>query len=156
MNATLQVQSIDFGGKLKRLKAAKGYIEQRMAESFRDCVLENIGGSERFVREPFHPLSPSYARKVGRSYATLEVSKKLRNWILIGMGDDGSATVEVSNSDVAYATALQEGVPKGNRTHPGLPARPYFPIDEDGTVLPEVAELISDRAREEVERILLS
>ena len=151
MTITVQVNQASLAAATERiaksLEDAKGAVQQKMASVFRDCVFANFGGAERFVVAPYAPLSPSYARKVGRSYATLEVSGKLKGAIYTGISDDGAATVSVDNATVPYATIHQ----RGGRN---MPARPYFPVLEDGTVLPEVEEMVIQAAREELQRIL--
>src|SRR6266516_1991306 len=120
MNITIQVNRSDLTTMKDRVRRtmveAKGEVQMRMAEEFRSCVLANFGGSERFVREPFAPLSYRYAQKVGRDYATLEVSGKLKGSIYVGINEQDEATVSVENSDVSYAVRHQVG---GG----GIPAR---------------------------------
>lgn len=131
----------------KTFQQAKGRVQMAMANSFRECTYANFGGTERFVLAPYAPLSPSYARRVGRDYATLEVSGKLKGAIYTGISDEDAATVSVSNDDVPYASIHQYG---GKH----MPVRPYFPITDDGMVLPEVEEIVMQAARDEMFKIL--
>ncbi len=141
-----QLKSVTDGVK-RTMAEVKGRVQNSMASAFRDCVLANFGGAERFVEQPYPPLSPAYARKVGRSYATLYVSGKLKGSIYVGIDDDDSATVSVSNNTVPYAKSHQYGTSR-------MPARPFFPVDEDGGILPEVEELVMLAAREEFIRLM--
>jgi phage gpG-like protein len=146
MQVTLQVQSTDaFDQIAKRLQEAKGAVQQKMASVFREAVWSNFGGAERFVVAPYAPLSPSYARKVGRSYATLEVSGKLKGAIYTGISDEDAATVSVEGID--YAASHQFG-------NKNMPRRPFFPLTEDGEVLSEVEEIVTQAARDEMFKIL--
>lgn len=114
-----------------------GYRKQQAlqfaADAFQSVVLGNMG-NEYGIDRPlvWPPLSPDYAKKVGRPYATLVLSGRLRGAIWQRVGTD-AATVGISNAQVPYALVHQWG--GGNN----IPPRPYFPIDWDGNVLPETA-----------------
>ena len=129
--------------------------ERAMAETFQECVLANFGASGPYRPwSGWHPLSPAYAKKVGRTYATLEVTGRLKSSVFISLNERGNFTVSADNSDVPYATAHQYGNPKGNRGHPGLPAREYFPMDENNEVTRQVYDLCVNAAQEALERSL--
>lgn len=65
------------------------------------------------------PLSPKYAKRVGRSHATLYVSGRLFAGFQMTAGHDSA----VISNDVIHAAAHQYGVSARN-----LPARPFVPI----------------------------
>lgn len=134
---------------------AKRSVQAKMALTYQDCVLRNFGPTGEFrLWTGWHPLSAAYAKKVGRDYATLEVSGRLKSAVLLDSSDSPrSMRVVAENSNVPYATAHQYGNPRGNRGHPGLPAREYFPMYEDGTPTRQVQDLVEEAAREELERI---
>jgi len=105
----------------------KAIREAQMAMTYRlyDIVQNNFGEAGEDRPEEWVALSPAYARRVGRPHATLEVSGKLRYSIQVdGEGPEGGR-VWVDPDAVPYALAHQFG--SGN-----IPARPYFPMDENG------------------------
>ena len=131
---------------LFKFLAVKPVVELAMAERFRKMVLANFGiaGADRPTDWP--PLSWSYALKVGRSIATLEVSGALKG--AVKAGHDGDAGFcSVSNADVPYAMGHQFG---SNR----LPARPYFPVDADGEVMPYTQSQVQEAAERALFRAL--
>lgn len=129
-----------------QINEASNKIEWAMAQKFQECVLANFGPSGPYRPwSGWHELSPAYAKKVKRTYATLFVSGALKGNILIEL-EGNSFKVVSDNSRVPYATAHQEGNPKGNRGHPGLPAREYFPMTEDGEVTRQVQDIVLEAA----------
>ena len=107
-----------------------------MAVQFRQCIYDNFGASGMFRPMQWAKLSPRYARKVGRDYATLNVTGRLRGAIRKTASED-KGKVSVSRADCDYAIAHQFGYEKNN-----LPPRPYFPINTDGTILTAVQRLV--------------
>lgn len=100
-------------------------------------TLANFGSTGLARPWPWWPLSPAYARQVGRLYATLFVSGAL--YRSVKKNDELlKSTVSISNQDVPYALAHHYGYPKGTMRHPGLPARRVLPIDWTDEVLPDV------------------
>lgn len=118
-----------------------------MRDRFYEIVMNNFGyaGAER--PWSWERLSPKYAEKVGRKVATLEVSGALKAAVMKGGAEGASVTVSLSNSDIPYATAHHDGVPFGNRSHPGLPGRRVFPMDENGEVTDWAREQIVEAAQ---------
>lgn len=133
---------------LGKVKEVKGQVEGAMAEKFQECVLANFGATGLFRPwSGWAPLSPAYAKKVGRTYATLEVSGRLKQNVLI---ESRGEHVEVTSSDerVPYATVHQFG--GGN----SIPAREYFPIGTDGEVTRQVQDLVVEAAHRKLAEIL--
>lgn len=129
MKITLQItqQQIDaLGDHLeKRIEEARLAAQEAGANAIYDMIQSNIGGEHGEHRPaPWPPLSPAYAKKVGRTYATLRVSGLLQSMIKVTHLHDASV-VSIDNADVPYALAHQFGA--GN-----LPARPYFPLMAGG------------------------
>ena len=118
-----------------------------MRDRFYDIVTENFGVAGPDRPWAWHELSPKYAAKVGRTYATLEVTGALRDSLMKGGTEGDTTTVSMSDSSVPYATAHHEGAPAGNRGHPGLPARRVFPIFETGDVMPWTFNEVLEAAR---------
>jgi phage gpG-like protein len=124
------------------LRALDRAIEEgarKMAEAARDelrrSILSNFGRVGLYRPSVWPPLSPDYARRVRRPYATLLVTGRLRDSIRFEV--TGTTVVaEVRDEDVPYASVHQYG--GGNN----IPARPYFPIDRDGEVIPTVMQNI--------------
>lgn len=138
MNATLTVSESELaavGAAVeRRMELAREAGLRAMRDRFYDIVAGNFGlaGAER--PWAWEPLSPAYARKVGRPYATLFVTGALKASLMKGGTFGESTTVEMANSSVPYVTAHHDGSPAGNRSHPGLPARRVFPLDENDQV----------------------
>lgn len=131
-----------------RIKTAQGKTEFAMAETFLDCVLANFGATGKFRPwSGWPPLSPAYAKKVGRTYATLEVSGRLKESILIDATGRNFA-VTADDSRVPYSTVHQWG--GGNN----IPQREYFPMFDDGTVYQNVQDLVEDAARRKLQELL--
>lgn len=125
---------------------AKPKVEQDMAGRYREMVLANFGATGPYRASEWAPLSPAYARKVGRKHATLYVTGALYNSIAFEASSDGTRVVA---SGVRYAAAHQFGYPDRN-----LPARPYFPMRPDGTPTPDAQSEVELAARESLRRNL--
>ena len=127
--------------------AAMG-MQAAMAAAYVDVVASNLGNSG--VDRPFAwaPLSPAYAKKVGRSYATLYVSGDLARAVKVDNSLAQHSTVSVSDDDCPYACAHQFGYPPRN-----LPARPYFPFDPTtGETTPFTMELVQQAAQDALDQ----
>ncbi len=140
---------------MQRVEAIKPRVQGAMAARFAEIVLSNFGiaGADR----PWHfeRLTPEYAKKVGREIATLEVTGALKASLLTGGSEGESTRVSMSNSSVPYALAHHDGSPEGNRSHPGLPARRVFPLDESDNVLPWTQSQVQEAAANELARMIL-
>src|SRR5574343_1931252 len=86
--------------------AAMG-MQAAMAAAYVDVVASNLG--ESGVDRPFAwaPLSPAYAKKVGRTHATLYVTGELARAVKVDDSLAQHSTVSVSDSDCSYAVAHQ-------------------------------------------------
>lgn len=131
-----------------RIKDAQGKTEFAMAETFLNCVLDNFGATGRFRPwSGWPPLSPAYAKKVGRTYATLEVSGRLKESVLIEL-EGRNFAVTADDARVPYSTVHQFG--GGNN----IPQREYFPIFDDGTPYRQVQDLVEEAAQRKLEELL--
>lgn len=135
-------------GILQKAEEAKTPVQAAMGEKFFEIVRGNFG--DVGVDRPFAwaPLSPAYAKRMGREHATLYVTGALEGAIKFETTED-AATVSVSNDDVPYATRHQYGEPSAN-----LPARPYFPIETNGTPLSFTEGEVQAAARAEFQKIV--
>lgn len=131
---------------LARFEMARSPIQQSMGEKFFEIVRSNFGdfGVDRPIE--WAPLSPAYAKKVNREHATLFVTGKLESSIKMESTEDAT-TISVSDGDVPYATAHQYG--KGK-----MPARPFFPIDQNQQVTQFTNDQVTEAAREAVTRLI--
>ena len=123
--------------------AAMG-MQAAMAAAYVDVVASNLGATG--VDRPFawEPLSPGYAAKMGRKYATLYVTGDLARAVKVDNSLVHCSTVSVSDDDVPYATAHQYGYPPHN-----LPARPYFPFDPaTGETTPYTLNAVKEAAEQ--------
>lgn len=141
-NVTLSsLQTAKLGAMIaKRITRIQEPVNRAMAIQFRQCVYDNFGSSGAFRPHQWAMLSPAYARKVKRTYATLFVTGRLKSSIKAGATLE-RGRVSISNADAPYALAHQFGYPEGN-----LPDRPYFPI-LGGKVLGPVRFLVVLAAR---------
>ena len=131
------------GGKIeKALWMVKSNVLLAMAVAFEEIVLGNFGflGIDRPDEWP--PLSPAYAKKVNRTWATLQVDGTLRAAVKVDNSNLDFGKVSVSNSDVPYATVHQTG--GGNN----VPARPYFPMDANGVITDYTQNYVREAAIE--------
>lgn len=128
------------------IEESRPAINEAMGKRFYEVLQGNFGiaGVDRPMA--WAPLSPAYAKKVGREIATLDLTGKLRGAITTTVTPE-SAVVSVSNDDVPYATVHQTG---GTR----MPKRPYFPIDDRGEVLDYTAGEVTEAAARAMEREL--
>jgi phage gpG-like protein len=122
------------------IEQARFEVNRAMGRRFYDLVQGNFGiaGVDRPMA--WAPLSPAYAKQVGREIATLDLTGALRSAIMIGGYEGEGVTVSISNADVPYATIHQTG---GVR----MPKRPYFPIDDTGKVLDYTASQVTEAAQ---------
>lgn len=126
-----------------RIKAAQPKAELAMAETFQECVLSNFGATGKFRPwSGWPPLSPAYAKKVGRDYATLEVSGRLKANVAIELNGAGNFEVTSADDRVPYATVHQYG--GGNN----IPQRQYFPMTDDGQVYRQVEDIVQRAAED--------
>jgi phage gpG-like protein len=129
------------------LQFAAMSMQAAMAAAYVDVIAGNLGDSG--VDRPFAwpPLSPAYAKKVGRSHATLYVTGELARAVKTDNSLGNHSTVSVSDDDCPYAVAHQYGYPPRN-----LPARPYFPFDpQTGETTPFTLELVQQAAEAALE-----
>lgn len=138
----------------KAIERARPAVLKAMSDRCYAIIMSNFGiaGPER--PWAWEPLSYLYAQKVGRTFATLEVSGALRASVLQGGFEGPSTTISMENSSVPYVTAHHDGVPRGNRRHPGLPGRRVFPLDERGEVLDWTRSEVAEAARRALQEAL--
>lgn len=124
-------------------ESVKAPVEHAMALTFEICVRANFGmiGFER--PNDWAPLSPSYARKVGRPYATLEETGMMKTQLRTEAN-----AVKLSNDEVNYSLDHEYGMP-----FKGLPRRGVFPI-QGGECMPRTYSLVVDAAQNELMRLL--
>lgn len=140
-DVTIEQSELDaMGLRIERdLNLVKSDVQLAMGVAFFDIVKGNFGflGIDR--PDEWAPLSPAYAKKVKRTYATLEVTGKMMNAVKLDNNDFDASHVSLSNDDVAYATAHHYGTSK-------LPVRRVFPIDSQGEVMPYTAGEVTNAA----------
>lgn len=151
MNVTLEIRNADLAAALEGVDAAlwqvRSNVQLAMGSEFQEAVWDNIGDSGLDRPVPWPPLSPKYARRVGRNHATLYVSGALKHSIKLDNSDPEGCLVFFDGS-VPYGMVHQFG--GGNN----IPARPYFPVDESGEVMPRTRERVEAAALEELNRSL--
>lgn len=132
---------------------AKPRIQSAMAEMLHGIVLSNLGPTGIDRPTPWAPLSNSppwfYAEKVGRSYATLFETGLMASAIQWNGNNPEAAVVYVNDQVCAYAARHQAGDPAT-----GLPARPFFPITEEGVLTRYSEEQVMEAAVQALEEEL--
>ncbi len=121
-------------------------VQAAMAAAYVDVIASNLGpwGIDRPF--PWEPLSPGYAKKVGRKFATLYDTGAMARAVKTDNSKAYASEVSISDGDVPYATAHQYGYPPNN-----LPARPYFPFNpQTGETTPFTLELVRQAAEDEL------
>ncbi len=140
---------LDMGAEVERhFESIKLEVQAAMAAAFYEIVMGNFGtiGTDR--PWDWSPLSPAYARKVGRSYATLHVTGALQASVKQDATSPDAASVSMSDADVPYATAHHYGVPGRN-----LPARRVFPLDLAGHVTQFSSDYVVDAAKTKLREV---
>ena len=132
---------------LSKCEEVKQPVQAAMGEMFYNVTRSNIGDFGLDRPTPWPPLSPSYARKVKRSHATLFETGNLENAIVVDTTSPDFAKVSTNDDSVSYALVHQFG--GGNN----IPARPYFPV-KDGEVTPFTKALILEAAETELKGAL--
>lgn len=128
----------------------KSDAQLAMGEAYEQVVLNNFGPFGVDRPWPWAPLSPAYAKKVGRTYATLLVSGAMRQQLRVDNDSPDACVVSMSDDGVPYATVHHHGNPDGNAGHPGLPARRVFPMRDDGSPTEYARQRVFDAALEAV------
>lgn len=121
-------------------------VQAAMAAAYVDVIASNLGswGIDRPL--PWAPLSPGYAKKVGRKFATLYETGAMARAVKTDNSKAYASEVSISEGDCPYALAHQFGYPPHN-----LPARPYFPFDPTtGETTPYTLGLMREVAQEEL------
>ena len=137
----------------EHVKASRLFVHEAMARRCKEVVIGNFGIAGVDRPWSWQPLTPEYAKKVKRTIATLFVSGDMQEAVDIRVGVN-RGQVYLSDDVIPYATAHHDGNPKGNRSHPGLPARRVFPITGGGNVLPYTVSQVKEAAIKELERQL--
>lgn len=130
---------------LGRIVGIQDDVESDMAHAYKDAVMGNLGGTSGAFRPmEWAPLCEKYARRVGRTHATLIWDGYLMSAVQVR-----GNSVFTSDSDVPYATAHQFGSRKAH-----LPPRPYFPMLQNEDPTPEIQARMAEVAGQSVERRL--
>lgn len=158
INITVNV-NINLEPVARALEGLRQPVQEAMADGMFGIVEANFGSTGLMRPWDWQPLSQAYAKKVGRSFATLHVTGALKSTLQKDASDPDSAKVSMGNNGlVRYALAHHHGNP-GNFgwTQPGsgeLPARRVFPIDEADNVTPEAVRIVVRKAKDAVKEAL--
>jgi len=108
-------------------------VQAAMAETCFDVTINNFGMSGEDRPVEWEALrDDKYARKVGRDYATLNLTGELEKSVTFDASNPDYAEVFLSNPPV-YAAAHQWG-------ESGMPERPFLPIQKDTETLTPYTE----------------
>lgn len=139
----------EMGGELDHyFNSIKVELQGAMADAFYEVVMGNFGTLGFDRPWDWSPLSPAYARKVGRSYATLFVTGALKDSVKHESVNPDAASVWMSKSDVPYALAHHYGNLEKN-----LPARRVFPLDLADHVTQLTLDWVTDSLREKLREV---
>lgn len=117
-------------------------IHEAIASRVHSIVLQNFGQSGIDRPSAWSPLSARYAKRVKRSYATLELTGELKR--SVRSESSPSEAVIWQDDSVPYGAAHQFGSDK-------LPARPYFPIIGDSVsayTIQQIEEVVEETITE--------
>jgi len=131
----------------RTVEEARLAAQTAMANTYWQIVQDNLGDIGRDRPIEWVDLSPKYAKRVGRAHATLLETGRLAANILTDFSDPAGFVISSSNARVLYATIHQTGGKK-------MPARPYFPMDEDGNTTPYTEAAVREAAREALQEVL--
>ena len=141
----------------KAYEAVRPTVIEAMTHAFHTIVLNNFGSSGPMRPLGWQKLSPKYAKKVGRDFATLYVTGQLKETVKADASNPECGIVSMGNTAaVPYAMAHHHGNP-GNFgwTQPGsgdLPARRVFPLDMvNDEVTPEAKKVVVQAAQQAVQ-----
>lgn len=150
MNLTIKVKLS--GSEREKLRARlltegqRNQILRDVGAKFKLFTLQNFGATGTDRPEEWAPLSPKYAKRVKRSYATLDLKGSLFRSFTVGQPDGTSITV---SSNSPYAEAHQEG-------NEHLPARPFFPITSAGELTGHAQRVLETTAALSLQRLMRS
>lgn len=121
-------------------EAVKDPTQEAMAGAFEMCVHRNFGfsGFERPNEWPL--LSPAYAKRVGRTVATLELTGAMRTQVRT----EGNF-VKLTDDSVPYALKHEQAR--------GVPRRSVFPM-QDGECMPLTLAKVEEAAAAELKNLL--
>lgn len=111
-------------------------ILRALGAKFKFLTVRNFGYSGNSRPVPWKPLSKPYAKRVKRDVATLELSGELFRSLRVSPPDGRSIDVFTDN---IYAEAQQNG-------NKNLPARPFMPINPDGSAIPYAQRVLETTA----------
>lgn len=153
MNITLQVEAASLNSArvaiASRVESVRLPVHQSMAAMFYAVVLSNFGPTGFDRPWEWAPLSESYAKRVGRTFATLYVTGALRSTIAATADENAGLVSMGKTGQVPYSLAHHYGNPAGN-----LPARRVFPLQLDGTVTDTTKMLVLQEAITKVREML--
>jgi len=159
MNVELNIDSAAFEQSvMAEFARVKVSCQFKMAEAFQDMAIKNLGDATGEQDRPikWDGLKEKYAKRIGRSHATLYLdpaeaaivraeSGKLMESIVISQNNADAAVV---SSDCEYAVTHQDGDISRN-----IPARPFFPII-NGEVTSYTTAKCLEACKAEMERSL--
>ena len=144
MNFSLSIDTRSIEGLAEaKFNELRQPVQAAMAERFFDITRSNFGatGVDRPTEWP--ALSPRYAKRVDRDYATLFVSGVLESSVQWA----SSPSEAIVWTDNEYAPAHQWG--DGH-----IPARPFMPIYRTGDLTPFAQAECVQAAQDEINRLL--
>jgi phage gpG-like protein len=124
--------------------------ESAAAEKFKEIALANLGfppGRDRpevWADLSDSPMGLKYQKKVGRSIATLFETGAMAKSVQIGVSE-GTEVVCLSE----YGAKHQFG-----DSEKSLPARPFFPMDENEVITPQSERECLDAAQQQLDEML--
>lgn len=125
-------------------EAQRNLILKDVGAKFKYLTLQNFGVTGTDRPTEWAPLSEDYAKRVKRSYATMDLKGDLFRSFRVGQPDGTSITVSTS---ISYAEAQQYGTDR-------MPPRPFFPITADGGLTNHAQNVLETTASLSLQRIM--
>lgn len=143
---SIKVRLIDGPSSANRIfdRSARDSILRKMGAALKLDTVSNFGITGTDRPSPWKPLSKRYAKRVGRTHATLDLTGALMRSLRVGQPDGDSITVSTDDPKAAYH---QNG--EGNN-----PLRPFFPLLPSGQLTPRAMRRVETAAQLETQRIL--
>lgn len=149
VNVNINVQinvTVNLYPVIEALDGLREPVQSAMADAMYGIVMGNFGESGLMRPWEWQALSSAYAKRVGRTYATLYVTGALKSTVTKS-SDSEAGRVGMANSGL---------VPYAMRHHKGddiMPSRRVFPLDSGNDVLQEAVKIVQEAACAKVQEV---
>lgn len=136
---------------IRTIEATRFPVNSAMTAVYYGVVMANFGSTGFDRPWGWKELSPAYAKRVGRTFATLYVTGALQDSVGVDVTETGGVVSMGAGNrgDVPYALAHHYGHPQKN-----LPARRVFPMRKDGSTTEATKALVLEAALRRLKEVL--